>query len=66
MLGPPPPLRPTSVFSTKIVDFKGFDSSKILMLRGGLLMSTGGFPEMLSQQILAGIILAGRFGPIAS
>ena len=36
---------------TKILDFGGFDSSRILILRGGMLMSVGSLPEMLSQQI---------------
>ena len=44
---------------TKILDFGGFDSSIILMLRGGT--SIGNFPEMLSQQIL-GMISKGRLG----
>ena len=47
---------------TKITDFRGFDSSRILILRGGILMSIGNSPEMLSQQILVGIILIGRLG----
>ena len=46
----------------KILDCRGFDSSTILMLRGGILMSIGEFPESLSQAILAGIILVGRSG----
>ena len=33
---------------TKILDFRGFDSSRILVLRGGILMSTGNFPESLT------------------
>ena len=48
--------------STKFLDFSGFDSSVILLLRGGILMSIGNSPEMLSQQILVGIILVGRSG----
>ena len=47
---------------TNNVDFRGFDSSIILILRGGILMSIGDFPECLSQAILVGIILVGRFG----
>ena len=42
--------------STKILDFGGFDSSIILILRGGLLMSIGKSLEILSQGILVGII----------
>ena len=46
---------------TKIMDFIGFDSSIMLIVRGGVLMPTENFTEVLSQGILAGIILAGRF-----
>ena len=58
------PARYTAIFKTKILDFRGFDSSIILSLRGGILRSTGNFPEMLSQQILSGIILVGRSGVV--
>ena len=34
----------------------------ILIVRGGILMSIGNFPESLSQSILAGRFLAGRLG----
>ena len=44
-----------SPYCTKILGFRGFDSSIILILRGGILMSIGSFPEMSSQQILEGI-----------
>ena len=47
---------------TKILDFRGFDSSMILILRGGLLMSIGNSLEILSQPILVGILLVGRLG----
>ena len=47
---------------TKILEFRGSDSSIISILRGGILMSTGDFPEGLSQAILVGIILVGRLG----
>ena len=30
---------------TKILDFRGFDSSRILVLRGGILMSIGEIPS---------------------
>ena len=30
----------------KILDFRGFDSSRVLILRGGILMSIGDFPEI--------------------
>ena len=49
-------------FRTNIMDFRGFDSSIILILRGGILMSTGSFSESLSQAILVGIMLVGKSG----
>ena len=52
----------TPNFSTNIMDFRGFDSSTNLFRRGGILMPIGNFPESLSQAILVGIMLAGRFG----
>ena len=52
-------IRPISVL---IIDFRGFDSSIILIIRGGILMSIGDFPESLSQAILVGIMLVGRLG----
>ena len=55
-------LCPTVNLRTKIMDFTGFDSSRILSLRGVILMSIGDFPESLSQLILVGIILVGRLG----
>ena len=45
-----------------IRDLGGFDSGRILSLRGAILMHMGDFPEGLSQQILAGMILLGRLG----
>ena len=45
-----------------ILDFRGFDSNIILILRAGILMPIGTFPEVLSKQILVGIILVGRLG----
>ena len=47
---------------TAIVDLRGFDSSIILIERGGILMYIGDFPESLSQAILVGILLVGRLG----
>ena len=44
------------------MEFRGFDSSMILIIRGDILMSTGDFPENLSQAILVGIMLVGRLG----
>ena len=50
------PSRSRSTFNlrTRIFDFRGFDSSRILIVRGGILMSMGNFPESLSQGILVG------------
>ena len=42
---------------TSIMDFRGLDSSMILILRPRILMSIGDFPESLSQAILVGIML---------
>ena len=47
--------------------FRGFDSSIILILRGGIPRPVGKLPEILSQQILAGRFLvysgnSGNFG----
>ena len=39
--------------------------SMILILRGGILMSTGDFPESLSQAGFAGIMLVGKFGCVS-
>ena len=50
--------------SRRIVGFRGFDSSTILIQRGGIIMSIGDFPESLSQAMLVGIMLAGRWAYI--
>ena len=52
----------TAYLRTKILDFRGFDSSIILILRGGIIISVGDFPESLSQAILAGRILSREVG----
>ena len=52
----------TANLRTRILNFRGLDSSLILILRCGILMSIGNFPESSSRQILAGIILVGRLG----
>ena len=52
----------TANLRTKILDFRGFDSRMILILRGWILTSTGKSPECLSQAISAGRILVGRLG----
>ena len=48
--------------NTKIMDFRVADSSIISILRGGIPMSMGDFPDSLSQAILVGIMLVGRLG----
>ena len=53
-------LRPISILS--LGSFGGFASSMIFTLMGEIRMSIGNFPEVLSQPILVGIILAGRLG----
>ena len=55
-------LKLTANLRTKIVEFGGFDSSRFLILRGGIPMYIGNFPVMLGQAILVRIILAGRLG----
>ena len=52
----------TANLRTNIVDFRGFDSSIVLMLRGGIPGPIGNLPESLSQAILVGIISVGRLG----
>ena len=42
--------------------FGGFDSSIMLCLRGGILISMGDFLESLSQAMLVGVMLVGRLG----
>ena len=58
------PARPcfglTANLRTKIMDFRGFDSSAILILRGGIPRPIGSLPESLRQAILVWIILVGR------
>ena len=44
------------------MDFRGFDSSIIFILRGGILMSIGEFSEDLSQAMLLGMMSVGRLG----
>ena len=55
-------LCPTANLRTKILDFRGFGSIRILILRGGILMSIGDFPEMWSQRVFVGTVLVGRLG----
>ena len=52
----------TANLPTKIVDFRGFDSSIMLILRGGIPRPIWDFPESLSQAMLVGTMLVGRLG----
>ena len=44
------------------VDFRGFDSSTILRLRGEVPRPIGDLPESLSQAMSVGTMLVGRLG----
>ena len=46
------------------MDFRGFDSSIILILRGEIPRPIGNFPESLTQAMLVGVMLVGRLGVI--
>ena len=52
----------TANLRTKIMDFRGFDPSMILIFRGGIRRPIGNFLEILSQRLLVGINLVGRLG----
>ena len=58
MITPSPP--------TKSLDFRGFDSSRLLILRGGKFLCPlnliGGLPESLTQGLLVGKLLVGGPG----
>ena len=47
---------------TNIVDFGGFDSSIILILRGGILRPIRDVPESLTQAIIVGMMSVGGLG----
>ena len=47
---------------TNIMDFRGFDSSIISILRGRIPRPIGNLLKILSQAILVGIMLVGRSG----
>ena len=49
---------------TKSLDFRGFDSSRLLIQRGGIPRSIGNFPESSSQAMLVGTMSVGRLGVI--
>ena len=53
---------PTS--PTNIVGFRGFDSSIILIYRGGIPRPIGDSPESLRPAMLVGTMLVGRLGVI--
>ena len=52
----------TASLSTEILDLRGFDLSRILILRGGTPRPIGNFPESLSQAISARMTLVARWG----
>ena len=52
----------TANLPTNIMDFRGFDSSIMLIIRGGIPRPIGDFPKSLSQAILVGIMLVLRLG----
>ena len=52
----------TANLRTNIMDFRGFDSSTILIIRGAILMSIGISRKVRVKQILVGMILVGRLG----
>ena len=52
----------TANLPTDIVRFTGFDSSTILIQRGGILRYIGDFRESLSHAMLVGTMLVGRLG----
>ena len=54
------PDQSTADLLTNIMDFRGFDSSVILILRGGIPRPIGDSPENLNQAMLVGVMLAGR------
>ena len=62
MGGAPRNPAPTANLRTKIVDFRGFDSSIMLILRGGISRPIGDFPETLRQSMLVGIMLVWKLG----
>ena len=52
----------TANLRTNIRDFRGFDSSTILILKGEIPRPKGNFPESLTQASLVGIMLIERLG----
>ena len=56
----------TANLHTKILDFRGLDSSIFLILRGGILMSIWSSPEIMSRHILVRKILVWTYLPYSS
>ena len=56
----------TANLPTNIEEFRGFDSSIILICRGGIIMSIGDFPESFSRAMSVWVMLAGRLGILLS
>ena len=54
----------TANLPTKILDFRGFDSSRSLIVRGGISRPTGNLAESLRRATLVGIILVVRLGRV--
>ena len=50
----------------KTLESRGFDASRILIFRGGILMSIKNSRWFLRQQILVGTILVGRLGVVSA
>ena len=61
----PAPLA-TPDLPANIVEFRGFDSSIVLILRGGIPRPIGDSPESSSQAMLVGTMLVGRLGVLIS
>ena len=55
-----PAVRPISELRSKILDFRGFDPSRISSFRGGIPSSTGNFRKFRVNRILAWRFLLGR------
>ena len=53
---------PTAGLRTKVLDFGGFDSNRILISRDGIPRPIRNFPDFMSQAILVGVVLVGRLG----
>ena len=49
--------RPTANLRTEILDFRGSDSSRVSIFRGGMLMPIGNLPEMSSPCVILLLLL---------